>query len=123
MGLKVGYDLFAGASQAGTNSGVPGTIQVETAKALKYFCRIQRLSDNQYYNATTKAFQAGAPAQALEIEIPGSAELNPDAIRRLKFRIPKEAKDGITSAGATYTVYADGDTPAGGVGMTLVFQP
>lgn len=123
MALKVGYDLFAGASQAGTNSGVPGVIQVETAKALSYHCRIQRLSDNQYYNASTKAFQAGAPAQSLEITIPGSDEVSPSAIRRLMLRIPKEAQDGITTAGAVYTVYADGDTPAGGVAMTIVQQP
>ena len=82
------------------------------------------MSDNFYYNASTKAFQAGAPAQALEIEIPGSKESNPQATRRLAFKIPKEAQDGIAAAtGATYTVYADGDTPAGGVAMTLVFQP
>ena len=122
MTLKIGYDLFAGASQAGTNSGVPGVIQVETAKALSYHCRIQRLSDNEYYNAVSKAFQAGAPVQSLEIEIPGSSEVSPSAIRRLAFRVPKEAQDDITVAGAIYTVYADGDTPTGGVAMTLVQQ-
>ena len=123
MGLKVGYDLFAGASQAGTNSGVPGVLQAETEVALKHYCRIVRLSDNYYYNATTKAFQAGAPAQADEIEIPGSAELNPSAIKRLAFRIPKEAQAGITAAGFTATIYGDGLTPAGGVGITIIQQP
>lgn len=124
MALKIGYDLFAGASQAGTDSGVPGVIQVETAKALSYHCRIQRLSDNQYYNASTKAYQAGAPAQSLEITIPGSDEVNPSAIRRLMLRIPKEAQDGIVAAtGFTATVYANGDTPTGGIAMTIVQKP
>jgi hypothetical protein len=124
MTLKIGYDLFAGASQAGYNSGVPGVIQIETAKALKYKLRVVRASDSNYWNATTGAFQAGAPAEADELTVPGSVETSPAAIRRLSMRLPAAAITGITSAGFTVTAYATGDTPASaGVDMTLEFQP
>lgn len=124
MTLKIGYDLFAGASQAGTNSGVPGVLQLETAKALAYRIRLVRASDSYYWNETTGAFQAGATAEADELLIPGSDGLRPGAIRRLAMRLPKEAIDDITAAGFTVTAYAAGDTPSSaGVDMTLEFQP
>jgi len=124
MTLKIGYDLFAGASQAGTNSGVPGVIQIETAKALAYRLKVQRASDSYYWNATSGAFQSGAVAEADEILVPGSNELRPGAIRRLMCRLPAECIAGITAAGFTVTAYAAGDTPSSaGVDMTLEFQP
>lgn len=124
MTLKIGYDLFAGASQAGTDSGVPGVLQIETAKALAYRVKVQRASDSYYWNETSGAFQSGAVAEADELLVPGSDGLHPGAIRRLAMRLPKECIDGITSAGFTVTAYAAGDTPSSaGVDMTLEFQP
>jgi hypothetical protein len=113
--LKVGYDVFAGASQAGTDSGVPGLLTAETAKKGKHKVRIQRLSDNWYWNNTSGAFQAGATAEADELDFEGSYSasgrgIHP-AIRRLKMRIPKEVVTGATAAGLKMYVYATGDSP------------
>lgn len=127
MTLRIGYNLFAGSSQAGTDSNVPGDIQVETAKALKYKLRVVRASDSWYWNATTGAFQAGAPAEADELDFVGSYSLNGQsvpAIRRIAMKLPAAVIAGITSAGFTVTAYATGDTPAtAGVDMTLEFKP
>jgi hypothetical protein len=122
--LKVGYDAFAGSSQAGTDSGVPGVIQVETAKAEKYFCRIQELDSNEYYNAATLAFQIADPGKAHHLVVTGSDAATIAAIRRLVLRIPAEAQAGIGAAGATFTIYADSDSAAAGAeSITITFQP
>jgi hypothetical protein len=125
--LRIGYDLFAGSSQAGTDSSVPGDILLETAKALKYKLQVQRASDSYYWNATTGAFQSGAPAEADELDFFGSyspSGATPQAVRRLRMKIPDAVATGITSAGFTVTAYATGDTPSSaGVDMTLEFAP
>jgi hypothetical protein len=122
--LRIGYDLFAGSSQAGTDGGVGGNVQIETAKALAYRLTIQRLSDNHFWDDTAQAFGAGDPAEADEYLVPGSAAPNPSAIRRLLCKIPEAACLGITSAGFKIIAYAAGDTPSSaGVDMTLEFAP
>jgi hypothetical protein len=122
--LRIGYDLFAGTSQAGTDGGVGGNVQVETAKALPYYLTIQRLSDNYFWNNTSQAFQAGDPAEVDEYMIPGSDGLQIGAIRRLLCKIPEAAAAGITAAGFKAIAYASGDTPSSaGVDMTLEFAP
>jgi len=122
--LRIGYELLAGSSQAGTDGGVMGNIVVETTKAKKYYLTVQRLSDNHYWNNTTAAFGAGDPAEADEILIPGSDELHPNAIRILKCTLPAACRTGITAAGFKVIAYATGDTPSSaGVDMTLEFAP
>jgi hypothetical protein len=124
--LKVGYNVFAGASQAGTNSGTPGVVQAEVNQSKAYFMKIQELNANEYWNNTTKAFQVADPAQADEIEIQGSCPYSgsPNTIRRLSDRIPYEALAGIVADGCKVTVYADGETPAAdGVSITLAYKP
>lgn len=124
--LRVGYDVFSGSSQAGTDSSIPGTVQVETNKKSVYRLGVQRLSDSFYYNATTKLFQVGRPAEADELLIPGSDSdrgIHP-AIRRLAARIPKEALDGITAAGVKVMAYALGDqATADQKSVTLDYKP
>ena len=125
--LRVGYDLFAGPSQAGTESKVSGNLQAEVPKAGAYKVRVVRLSDNYYWNQTNAAFESGATAEADELDFEGS--INPSgkpggADRRLSMKIPKEVSDGITSAGFTATIYASGDTPSSeGADITLEFKP
>jgi len=120
--LRIGYNLFKAPSQAGTYENVAGVIQVETAKQLAYKVRVQRVSDSFYWNATTGAYQAGAPAEADEVTIPGSDSDRgtQSSIRRLEWRPDLEICQGITAAGAIFTAYAVGDTPSGGVVMHLL---
>jgi hypothetical protein len=123
--LKVGYNVFAGASQAGTNSGTPGVVQAEVNQSKAYFMRIAIAGPN-YWNNTTKAFVGAPPAQEHEIQIQGSCPYSgsPNTIRRLSDRIPYEALAGIGADGCTITVYADGDTPGvDGVSITLAYKP
>jgi hypothetical protein len=123
--LKVGYDMFAGAQQGGSVSGQSGVVQVETAKSTAYYLKVQRLSDNYYWNDTTKVFQAGAVAQADEIEIPGSVshQANTATVRRLQAKLPDEATAEIDGSGCVITAYADGDTPGSdGVSITLAYS-
>ena len=110
MALKVGYDVFKGAAQAGTNDGTPGVVQVETDSNLAHYMRIQRLSDSFYWNATTKAFQAGVPAESDELLIQGSDVTSGSSTskRRLSDRIPYEALVGIDGDGCVLTVYPSG---------------
>jgi len=111
--LKVGYDVFAGTSQAGVDAGIPGVIQAETAVKGKHKLQVQRLSDSWYWNNTSGAFQAGNPAEADELDFEGSVsdrEIHP-AIRRLKMRLPKELLDDVTSAGLKVWVYPTGGSP------------
>jgi hypothetical protein len=111
--LKVGYNVFAGTSQAGTDAGIPGEIQAETAVAGKYKVRVQRLSDNNYWNNTSGAFQAGATAEADELDFRGSDSDRgiTSAIRRLRMRLPQELLDDVTSAGLIVYVYETGGSP------------
>jgi hypothetical protein len=110
MTLKVGYDVFKGAAQAGTNDGTPGVVQAEVDTNVAYYMRVQRLSDSFYWNNTVKAFQAGVPAQADEIMMQGSDQDSGSvaACRRLSDRIPYEAVIGIDGNGCTVTVYPSG---------------
>jgi hypothetical protein len=120
---RAGLDIFDGSSQSGTNSNVPAVIQVETALPTEYYCRIQRISDNFYYNALTRSYQFFDPPPSEEIMIPGSLEASPNSIRRLQMRIPDEARDGINSEGAVYTIYAPVDTPDYGVAIVTTPLP
>ncbi len=115
MPLKVGFDIFAGASQAGTDSGVPGLLQAETVVAGKHGIRVQRKSDSNYWNATSGAFQAGATAEADELYFLGSVSARgiQPSIARLKERLPKELIDAATSAGLTILVYPEGEQATG----------
>jgi len=123
MALKVGYDVFKGAAQAGTNDGTPGVVQAEVDMDGAYYMRVQRLSDNFYWNNTTKAFQAGATAQTDEIMIQGSDQSSgsTSSQRRLSDRIPYEALIGIDSDGCIVTVYPDG-VIGSGVAITLAYE-
>jgi len=115
MPLKVGFDIFAGTSQAGTDAGVPGNLQAETVVAGKHGIRVQRNSDNQYWNATTGAFQAGATAEADELYFRGSVSdrgIQPSKARLME-KLPKELLDGATAAGLTILVYPEGEQATG----------
>ncbi len=123
--LRVGYDVFAGSSQAGQDSSVPGVLQAETSVKGLHKVQVQRLSDDEYFNATTLAFQAGVPAEADDLDFQGSESdrgIQP-AIARLSMRLPKEVNANVDSSGMTITVYGTGLTPAGGVAITLAYQP
>ncbi len=124
MALKIGYNLFAAASQMGVDTGMTGNIQIVTAKALTYKLRVQRTSDNYYWNNTTKAFVSGATAESVEITVPGSVENRPSAIRHLMMKLPNECVDAITTAGCTILAYAAGDTPSSdGASIVMNFLP
>lgn len=121
--LRIGYNLFKASSQGGSGSE-GGTVQVETAKAKKYYLTIKRLSDNYYWNHTNGAYEVSDPAEADEFLIPGSDEVNPCVYRRLECNLPEGARSGATSAGVTITAYATGDTPSSaGVDLTLEYKP
>lgn len=121
--LKIGYDLFKEPSQAGTHYADAGVIQVVTAKALAYRLEIKRLSNDYFWNHTTGAWVASAPAESANLLIQGSDATRPSALRRLACKIPKEALVGIDGDGAIFTAFAAGDTPATeGVAMTLAFE-
>jgi hypothetical protein len=126
MTLKVGYDVFKGAAQAGTNDGTPGVVQAEVDTNAAYYMRIQRLSDNFYWNNTTLAFQAAVPSQSNEILIQGSdGVVGTSGNRRLSDRIPYEALSGMNSSGCKITVYPDGgnvDLPASKVTGSAPFN-
>jgi len=124
MALKIGYNLFAAASQMGVNTGMTGNIQIVTAKALKYKLRVQRTSDSYYWNNTTGAFVSGATAESVEITVPGSVENRPAAIRYLMLKLPNECVDLLTAAGCTLLTYASGDTPSSeGASLVMDFLP
>lgn len=115
MPLKVGFDIFAGASQAGVDSGVPGNLQAETVVQGKHGIRVQRNSDNNYWNNTSGAFQAGATAEADELYFRGSDSdrgIHP-AHRRLMEKLPKELLDDATADGLTILVYPEGEQGTG----------
>jgi hypothetical protein len=121
--LRVGYDAFAGSSQAGTDSKLAGILQAETAEAGLHRVSIERLSDNEFYNASTKAFVASRPAEALELAFEGSDSdrgIHP-AIRRLMLRLPKEAVTELTAAGCICRVYAVGNQSSGYAEIDLNF--
>lgn len=106
MPLKVGFDIFAGASQGGTNSGVRGNLQAEAVVAGKHCVEVRRLSDNFYWNHTTQAYQGGQPAEADEMEFLGSAQTTiAPAIRRLSMKLPDALIAGATAAGISVLVY------------------
>jgi len=115
MALKVGFDIFAGTSQAGTDAGIPGNLQAETVVAGKHGIRVQRNSDNQYWNNSSGAFQAGATAEALELYFRGSVSARgiQPAKMRLVEKLPKELLAAATAAGLTSLVYPEGEQATG----------
>ena len=81
----------------------------------KHGIRVQRNSDNQYWNATTGAFQAGATAEADELYFRGSVSdrgIQPSKARLME-KLPKELLDGATAAGLTILVYPEGEQATG----------
>ncbi len=120
--LKVGYNVFAGTSQAGTDAGVPGEIQAETAVSGLHKVRVIRLSDDYYWNNTSEAFQAGATAEADELDFRGSESERgfTSAIRRLRMRLPQDLLDDVTSAGLKVFVYETGGSPTTYVEMNYL---
>ena len=115
----VGYNIFKGASQAGTDDGTAGTIQIETSASGKYKVRLVRSADSYYWDTTSGtagAFVAGAPAPAAELDVPGSYNPSgPDdsaTIRRLEFRLPALVIAGVVSGTLTITAYPASSTPA-----------
>lgn len=124
--MRLGYNVFSGSSQAGTDAGIPGTVQAETSQKGKHVIGVQRLSDNRYYNATTQAFDVARPAEVDELEIPGSDSdrgIQP-AIRRLETRLPFECNDAIDADGFVVFVYpTGGQAGADERTMTLAFKP
>ena len=124
MTLRIGYDLFAGSTQAGTDSSLMGNIQIETAQALKHKIKVQRLSDNYYWNNTTPGWQAGAVAEADELDFMGSDVVRPQAISRYMMKLSATILAGIDADGCVLTAYASGDTPStDGAAITLAFKP
>jgi len=123
--LRIGYNLFKGATQGGTDSSTPGVIQIETAKALKYKLRVQRLSDNKYWDTSTPGWETSAPAEADELDFVGSdsQSSNWGAIRRCAMRLSDTILAGIDGDGVIITAYASGDTiGTDGIPMTLSYE-
>jgi len=123
--LQVGYNIFKAPTQAGTDDGTPGVLQAETAVTGKHKVRVQRTSDSNYWNNSTPGWQAGAPAEADELDFVGSYSPSgrgiENSVRRLEMRLPQAVLDGITSDAAILTVYGTGLTPAGGKAITVDF--
>lgn len=124
--LRIGYALFKGGSQAGvedaTLSFTPGNVEIETNEAKAYRLQIQRKSDDQYWNYTTGAWQAGDPTTN-DTPVPGSNVVNPNANRRL---IYKPSLDMLAAAGADgilFTVYPVGGTAGANGASVQVNQP
>jgi hypothetical protein len=120
--LRIGYALFKGASQAGVvfsaaNAATPGNVEIETNEAKAYKLQVQRLSNNEYWNGSTKAWQAGDPTTA-DITVEGSDVVNPNPDRRLIHRPSLDMCAGIDSDGVKFTVYPVGGT-AGANGASV----
>jgi len=115
MPLKVGFDIFAGTSQAGIDAGIPGNLQAETVAAGKHGIRVQRKSDSYYWNNTSGAFQSGATAEADELYFKGSVShrnIQPSKARLME-KLPKELLDDSTADGLTILVYPEGEQATG----------
>jgi len=114
--LKIGYDIFAGSSQAGTDSSVPGNLIAETSQKGKHKVKVQRLSDNQYWDWVAEAWQAGLTAEGedgdFEGSYPDSGRGTYAAVRRLAMKLPQDILDGLTAAGVKIWVYKTGDAPS-----------
>ena len=114
--LKIGYNIFEGSSQAGTDSSVPGTLIAETSQKGKHKVRVQRLSDNQYWDWVAEAWQVAATVEAEDGDFVGSftdsGRATYAAVRRLSMRLPQDVLDGLTAAGVKIWVYKTGDTPS-----------
>jgi len=123
--MKVGYDIFAEPTQAGTDSGVNGVLCVETASALKHKVRVTRQQDGYYWNETNQAYESGATAEADELDFRGSftesGSGSGNAIRRCQLRIPKLVADGATSTTVTFQVYLAGSAAATGTSIVMDF--
>lgn len=122
MALKIGWDLFAGSSQAGTDSSVAGLLVAEVPQAGKYYIKVQRLSDDEYWDFTAGAWQAGDTVDAENWEFPGSLGYSGTgpAIRRLSARLPEEMWAGVTSAGCKIWVYEDGGSATSYIEMNFL---
>lgn len=123
MALKVGYDIFAAPTQAGSTDATPGLLLAETVASGKHKVRLVRSQDGKYYNATTGVWDAGATAEADELNFAGSfspsGPANGSSVRRLKMRLPNAVVAAVTSGTLAMTVYASG----GAVGTTAVTVP
>lgn len=117
--LRIGYALFKGASQAGViGDKTPGNIEVETNEAKDYRVQVQRLSDNFYWNNTTKAFQAGDPTVD-DIKLTSTTDFSPRNCIRLTLKPSLDMCAAITSAGALFSVYPTDDVAANGASIRI----
>jgi hypothetical protein len=124
--LRIGYALFKGGSQVGVEdaaiSFTPGNVEIETNEAKAYKLQIQRLSDSQYWNGTTEAWQVGDPTTD-DVTVPGSDPINPNANRRLIYK-PSLGMLGAAGAdGILFTVYPVGGTAGANGASVQVNQP
>lgn len=122
MGLKIGWDLFAGSSQAGTDSSVAGLLVAEVPLAGKYYIQVQRKSDDYYWDFVAEVWQAGAPTDAENWVFPGSVGYSGTgpAIRRLSARLPEEMWVAAASTGVKIWVYEDGGSPTSYIEMNFL---
>jgi len=122
MALKIGWDLFAGSSQAGTDSSVAGLLVAEVPQAGKYYIQVQRLSDDNYWDFVAEGWQAGAPTDAENLEFPGSVGYSGSgpAIRRLSARLPEEMWVDAASTGVKIWVYEDGGSATSYIEMNFL---
>lgn len=122
MALKLGWDLFAGASQAGTDSGVKGCLVAEVPVAGKYYVQVQRLSDDEYWDFVAEVWQAGAPTDSENSAFVGSVGYSGTgpAVRRLSMRLPAEMWAGVTSAGLKIWAYEDGGSATSYISMNFL---
>lgn len=110
--LRIGYALFKGASQAGViGDKTPGNVEIEADEAKVYKIQIQRKSNDEYWNGTTEAWQAGDPTTD-DVTVPGSEELHPNKDRRLIYKPSLDMLEGVDSDGVLFTAYPVGGTAA-----------
>lgn len=122
MALKIGWNLFAGASQAGTDSGVKGDLVAEVPLAGAYYIQVQRLSDDNYWDFAAEGWQAGAPTDSENLVFPGSVGYSGTgpAIRRLAAKLPDEMWAGVTTAGVKIWVYESGGSATSYIEMNFL---
>ena len=124
--LRIGYALFKGGSQAGVEDATieftPGNVEIETNEAKAYRLQIQRLSDSQYWNYTSGAWQVGDPTTN-DTPVPGSDGLNPNANRRLIYKPDLDMLAAAGADGILFTVYPVGGTAGANGASVQVNQP
>jgi hypothetical protein len=121
MALRIGYALFKGASQAGVAGDLtPGNVEIEVDQSKTYKLQVQRLADSEYWNDTTKAWQAGDPTTD-DITVPGSLQQNGagPAHQRLIVKPSLDMCLGIDADGVLFTAYPSDDVAANGASVQV----